>query len=103
MKQVDIDELGKRLLLALLGGEPLEICHEGQALGVFIPTRTSPEGKAEAAQALERLGKTVQQVLEETGLTEEELAQVFDYKAPFPSLPKRRSKPAPAHTVAPGC
>ena len=64
---------------------------------------SSPEGQAKAARALERLGKTVEQILEQTGLTEEQLAQVFDYKAPFPALPKRTRKPSRTHTVAPGC
>jgi hypothetical protein len=35
-------------------------------------------------RALDRLGETIEAILDETGMTEEELAQSFDLRRPIP-------------------
>ena len=50
---------------------------DGQVIGFRIPVEGNRE---QARRAVERLGRSVEEILEETGTTEDELAQLFDLR-----------------------
>ncbi len=50
---------------------------DGQVIGFCIPVEGDRE---QARRAIERLGRSVEEILEETGTTEDELAQLFDLR-----------------------
>ena len=50
---------------------------------------------------MEELGKLVAQLLEETGLTEDELAQIANWKEPMPDLSRFEHKKAASGDSAP--
>ena len=55
---------------------------------------------ADGEEALARLERTVQQVLDETGMSEDELSDLFNLNVPVPDAPIRRLESSKAH--APG-
>lgn len=82
MKQVEMEEFAARPERYLRGGEHLEVVHDGRVVGYYLPRpRFTPEEKREA---MDRLQATIAQVLAETGMTEDELADLFDLTRPFP-------------------
>ncbi len=88
MKRVGVREFRDHATQYLAGNEVLTIERHGQPIGFYIPTGASPQESF--AQALERLERTVQRVVAETGLTEEELSRLFDLNQPVPNQPRRR-------------
>ena len=82
MKRVGVREFRDRATHYLAGDEVLAIERHGQPIGFYIPTGASR--KESFAQALERLERTVQRVVAETGMTEEELSRLFDLNQPVP-------------------
>lgn len=88
MKRVGVREFRDRATRYLAGDEVLAIERHGQPIGFYIPTGASPAESL--AQALERLERTVQQVVGETGLSEEELGRLYDLSRPVPDRPRRR-------------
>ena len=99
MKRVSLDEFVEHAAEYLAGEEQLEVESDGHTLGYYrpIPVRarelTVRRGpKPGTKEAMERLERTVQRVLEETGLTEDELADLFDLNKPFPEGPIGRAK-----------
>ncbi|MGH3168434.1 MAG: hypothetical protein ACRDN0_21455 [Trebonia sp.] len=55
--------------------------NHGQVIGFYIPV----EGDREhARRAIERLGRSVDEILAETGMTEDDLAQVLDLLRALP-------------------
>lgn len=82
MKQVAVSELQEKAAVILTGSEPLAIEHNGEVVGFYYPKkRSKPE---EVERAVKQLSETVQRVLAETGMTEDELADLFDTSKPFP-------------------
>lgn len=81
MKNVGVREFRDHATSYLSGEEPVAVSKHGQVIGVYIPVKRDPE---RAQRALDRLGKTVEVILDETGMTEEELAQSFDLRRPIP-------------------
>jgi DNA-binding FadR family transcriptional regulator len=51
-----------------------------------FPIKRDPE---RAKRALDKLGETVEAILEETGMTEDELVDFFDVSRPMPELSDR--------------
>ncbi len=87
MKQVGIREFRDHATRYLAGDEVLAIERHGQPIGFYIPTNAS---RAEnLAEALERLEQTVRRVVNETGLSEEELSRLYDLTQPVPPRRKR--------------
>src|SRR5687768_12534316 len=88
MKRVGVREFRDHATQFLAGDEVLAIERHGQPIGFYIPTATSrQEG---FARALERLQQTIEQVLAETGLSEEEVSRLFDVHEQVPQQPRAR-------------
>jgi hypothetical protein len=87
MKHVGVREFRDHATQYLAGDEPLSIERYGVPIGIYWPAgggSRSRKGSKEANEALDRLERTVQKVLAETGMTEEELSRLFDLTIPFP-------------------
>lgn len=88
MKRVGVREFRDRATQLLAGDEVLIIERNGQPIGFYIPTGTSRQERFSAA--LERLEQTVERLLADTGLPEEELSRLYDLRQPVPDHPSRR-------------
>lgn len=100
MKRVGVREFRNHATRYLAGDEVLAIERHGQPIGFYIPAQASKQESF--AQALERLEQTVQRVLAETGMSEEELSRLYDLTEPLPDPSGRQSSGAPAKTHASG-
>src|SRR5688500_12456510 len=104
MKRIGVREFRDHATQYLAGDQVLVIERNGQPIGVYIPTSADaavlrPE---RWAQALEHLDRTVQRVLAETGLSEDELSRLYDLNEPLPDHPAAIPTAAVADTDAPG-
>lgn len=81
MKNVGVREFRDHATAYLSGDEPLAVSKHGHVIGLYFPIKRDPD---RVNRALDKLGETVEAILEETGMTEEELAQHFDMRRPFP-------------------
>ena len=73
MRRVGVREFKNQATSMMSAGETLVIERHGTPIGFFVPL-TARDRKAGRA-ALGRLGRAVEHVLEETGVTEEELVR----------------------------
>ena len=76
MKRVGVREFRDHATQYLGGDEVVAVERHGQPIGFYIPTGASR--KESFTQALERLEQTVQRMVEETGLSEDQLSRLFD-------------------------
>jgi hypothetical protein len=81
MKEVGVREFRDHATLYLSGTDPIAVTKNGHVIGVYTPIKRDYEKRL---RALDQLEKTVNRILEETGMTEDELADLFDVKKPFP-------------------
>jgi hypothetical protein len=82
MKQVAVSELQEKAADYLTGKEPLAIEHDGEVVGYYYPKKRTKQEEVE--RAVKQLSHTVERILAETGMTEDELADLFDTSKPFP-------------------
>lgn len=82
MKQVAVSELQEKAAKYLTGEEPLAIEHDGEVVGYYYPKKRTKQ--EELNRKLDRLGELVSKALAETGMTEDEFADLFDTSKPFP-------------------
>jgi len=87
MKNVPSHEFEAHPKEYMSSNEPLTIERNGHAIGYYIPSRAGR--RQSLLDTLDRLDKAVQQVMVETGLTEDELADLFDLNKPFEEQVKR--------------
>jgi antitoxin (DNA-binding transcriptional repressor) of toxin-antitoxin stability system len=85
MKRVGVREFRDHATHYLSQGEIFAVERHGRPIGFFIPVRVSAED--DVRQALERLHRVVEQVLEHSGMTEDELSQALDLNQPAPDAP----------------
>lgn len=81
LKNVGVREFRDHATVYLSGSDPVAITKHDQVIGFYIPVERDRE---QVRQAVEKLGHTVGKILEDTGLTEEELAQLFDLRRALP-------------------
>jgi hypothetical protein len=96
MKRVPADEFAEHAAEYLEGAEPVSVEKDGAVIGRYVPApnghavhraRSDEErrkNKAELRAHFERLQATLQEIYAETGMTEDEFADLFDTKKPFP-------------------
>ena len=78
MQKVGIKEFRDNATKLLAAGESLLIERHGHPVGYFIPVKKKND--AEIAKAMTRLEKAIELALDETSLTQEELADLFIIK-----------------------
>ena len=81
MKHLGIDEFRERAIDYLTSGETLAIEHEGKIVGFYFPKEKTRE--EELKRAVDRLSQAVERAMVESGMTEDELADLFDLSQPF--------------------
>lgn len=93
MKRVEIGELWDRAAGLFEGEEPIAVERHGDIVGFYVPVRHEKGWEdVEPGDTLVRLEGSVRRVLEDTGMTEDELADYFDPSRPAPELPAARDK-----------
>jgi hypothetical protein len=81
MKNVGVREFRDHATKYLAGPEPVAVNRHGRVIGFYIPLERDDD---EVRRAVAKLGETVEQVLGETGMTEDELAGLLDMRRPLP-------------------
>ena len=96
MKRVPADEFARHAAEYLGGTEPVSVEKDGEVIGRYVPTPNGHaansivsdeerlKNKAELRAHLEELRGVLQEIYAETGVTEDEFADLFDTKKPFP-------------------
>ena len=82
MKHVAMGEFIAQVGTFVEGDEPIAVERDGRTIGYYTPT--SRIGLAESRAALARLEETIARVTASSGMTEDELADLFDLNKPFP-------------------
>jgi hypothetical protein len=83
MNHVRIDEFERQVGRFLNAQHAVAIDKDDQTVGYYLPV---PSGKDEEfRQTMSRLETTIQRVLDRTGMTEDELADLFDPNNPLPA------------------
>jgi hypothetical protein len=77
LKNVGVREFRDHATLYLSGSDPVAVSKHGQVIGFYIPIEANKE---QATRALEQLGRAVEEILAQTGMTEDELARLFDLR-----------------------
>lgn len=86
MRRVGVREFRDHASELLGGDEVLAVERHGQPIGFYFPTNPSREERK--AEAFERLERTWRRIMEQTGLSEDELAEYFDVNSPLPDEPR---------------
>ena len=94
VRHVGVREFRDRATGLLKEAEPIAVERHGKVIGFYIPVESKRGEEEELREALARLDASVRRVLEETGMTEDELAGYFDPSKPAPELPDSREQAA---------
>jgi antitoxin (DNA-binding transcriptional repressor) of toxin-antitoxin stability system len=81
MKSVGVREFRDHATTYLSSREPIAINKHGRTIGYYIPVERD---ERKAQEAVDQLARTVDRILNETGMTEDELADLFDLNKPLP-------------------
>jgi antitoxin (DNA-binding transcriptional repressor) of toxin-antitoxin stability system len=81
MKNIGVREFRDHATKYLAGPEPVAVNRHGKVIGFYIPLQRDED---EVRHAVAQLGKAVEQVLDETGISEDELGSIFDTRQSFP-------------------
>jgi antitoxin (DNA-binding transcriptional repressor) of toxin-antitoxin stability system len=81
MKSVGVREFRDRATTYLSGPEPVAVSKHGHVIGFYIPVERDEN---DARRAVAQLGETVERVLNDTGMGEEELAGLLDLRRALP-------------------
>ncbi len=77
LKNVGVREFRDHATSYLSGSDPLAVRKHGRVVGFYIPVERDED---EVKSAVNKLGETVGQVLADSGLTEDELAGLFELR-----------------------
>lgn len=77
LKHVGVREFRDHATSYLSGSNPVAVSKHGRVLGFYVPLQRDDD---EVKAAIAKLGETVGQVLTESGMSEEELATLFDLR-----------------------
>jgi hypothetical protein len=81
MRHVGVREFRDKATAYLSGNEVLSVEKHGQPIGYYIPAPRATKEERQASMA--QFNAAVQRFLEESGLTEDELADFLDLDTPF--------------------
>ena len=81
MKSVGVREFRDHATTYLSGPDPVAVSKHGHVIGFYIPVERDED---EVRRAVVGLGEMVGQVLQETGMSEEELAGLLDLRRALP-------------------
>ncbi|HEV3321837.1 MAG TPA: hypothetical protein VG147_06540 [Solirubrobacteraceae bacterium] len=81
MKSVGVREFRDHATKYLAGPETVAVNRHGRVIGFYVPLKRDED---EVRRAVAQLGQAVERVLDETGMSEDELAGVFDMRRPAP-------------------
>lgn len=81
MKNVGVREFRDHATAYLSGTEAVAVNKHGRVIGLYFPVKRDQE---RINRDLDKLGETVQAILGETGMSEDELASFFDLRRPLP-------------------
>jgi hypothetical protein len=81
MKSVGVREFRDHATTYLSGPDPVAVSKHGHVIGFYIPIERDED---EVRRAVVGLGEAVGQVLQETGMSEEELAGLLDLRQALP-------------------
>jgi hypothetical protein len=81
MRHIGVREFRDKATTYLSGDEVLAVEKHGRPIGYYIPAPRASEEKIR--QDLEQLATAVKRALDETGMTEDELADLFDLNKPL--------------------
>jgi crotonobetainyl-CoA:carnitine CoA-transferase CaiB-like acyl-CoA transferase len=79
LKRVGVREFRDHATSYLSGAEPVAVSKHGRLIGFYIPLQVDRDDD-EVRRAIAKLGQSVSQVLHETGMSEDELAELFDLR-----------------------
>jgi hypothetical protein len=77
VKTVGVREFRDHATTYLSGAEPVAVSKHGQVIGFYLPVERDQD---QAQRTLDRLAATVGKVLAETGMTEDDLAELLDLR-----------------------
>jgi len=77
LRNVGVREFRDHATNYLSGSDPIAVSKHGRVIGFYIPLQRDED---EVRRAVAKLGDTVGQVLEESGLSEDELAALLDLR-----------------------
>ena len=80
MKQVGVREFRDHATRYLSGSDPIAVSKHDRIIGIYVPLKRDEE---KVRRAWERFGQTIDRILQETGMSEGELADIFDVKKPL--------------------
>ena len=81
LKNVGVREFRDHATTYLSGSDPVAVSKHGQVIGFYIPVEADRE---QATRALQQLGRSVEEILAQTGMTEDELSGLFDLRRALP-------------------
>jgi hypothetical protein len=79
MKNVGVREFRDRATTYLSGADTVAVSKHGQVIGFYIPIERNED---QARLAVVQLGEAVERVLEETGMSEDDLSRLLDLRRP---------------------
>jgi antitoxin (DNA-binding transcriptional repressor) of toxin-antitoxin stability system len=74
MKQVGVREFRDHATVYLSGSDPIAVSKHGRIIGIYVPLERDHD---EVRRAIDQFGQTVNQILKETGMNEEELIELL--------------------------
>ena len=81
LKNVGVREFRDHATTYLSGSDPVAVSKHGHVIGFYIPVEADRE---QATRALQQLGRSVEEILAQTGMTEDELSGLFDLRRALP-------------------
>jgi hypothetical protein len=81
LKNVGVREFRDHATAYLSGPDPVAVSKHGQVIGFYIPVERDHD---QAKRSVEKLGHAVEKILAETGMSEDELAQLLDLRRALP-------------------
>jgi hypothetical protein len=97
MKTIDAQEFCDDACRFLASDEVITIERDGEPVGYYLPTANGrrdpvPEAERSAAidESLARFEKLMEEILDRTGMTEDEFARYFDLNEPLPEQSKEQ-------------